>query len=231
MKSIAAQILLLLSLLGSSSPFYVPHLSGVGCSGRGHGSKDVHSSFATSLSVLSDSIEVPTSLRELDLKEKAKIFGRLADKYILLDESGGDCCYSGCKDCEYRDPDGSYRMAEMLAARPKWIVPYSRRSFGSASGLKDHSSRWLSTLFSETPSHTKSTFISAFMELEYQQPLGGPYLSVPEGTDISATSVESFADLIFQGKESMSVKQCERIIQGWKGGEGLVWNDWIKLIE
>ena len=29
-------------------------------------------------------------------KEMVKLFGRLAEKYIMLDDSGGMCCYSGC---------------------------------------------------------------------------------------------------------------------------------------
>ena len=52
-------------------------------------------------------------------KEAVKIFGRLAEKYIMLDASGGLCCYSACSDCEYRLPGGGYRMADQSAARPK----------------------------------------------------------------------------------------------------------------
>ena len=32
---------------------------------------------------------------DIDPKDAVKIFGRLAEKYIMLDESGGMCCYSG----------------------------------------------------------------------------------------------------------------------------------------
>ena len=32
----------------------------------------------------------------VDPKEVAKVFGRLAEKYIMLDASGGLCCYSAC---------------------------------------------------------------------------------------------------------------------------------------
>eukprot|EP00957_Ditylum_brightwellii_P062239 4722886-Ditylum_brightwellii.AAC.1 len=32
----------------------------------------------------------------IDPKEAVKIFGRLAEKYIMLDSSGGMCCYSAC---------------------------------------------------------------------------------------------------------------------------------------
>ena len=31
-----------------------------------------------------------------DPKEAVKVFGRLAEKYIMLDSSGGMCCYSAC---------------------------------------------------------------------------------------------------------------------------------------
>lgn len=32
----------------------------------------------------------------LEPKEVVKLFGRLAEKYIMLDDSGGRCCYSAC---------------------------------------------------------------------------------------------------------------------------------------
>ena len=32
----------------------------------------------------------------IDPKEAVKLFGRLAEKYIMLDASGGMCCYSAC---------------------------------------------------------------------------------------------------------------------------------------
>ncbi len=32
----------------------------------------------------------------VDPKEAVKVFGRLAEKYIMLDASGGMCCYSAC---------------------------------------------------------------------------------------------------------------------------------------
>ena len=38
-----------------------------------------------------DAAEIKT-----DPKEAVKLFGRLAEKYIMLDASAGMCCYSGC---------------------------------------------------------------------------------------------------------------------------------------
>lgn len=38
---------------------------------------------------------------------------------IFLDESAGQCCHSGCDNCEWR-----YDFDVMRAARPKWLVTY-----------------------------------------------------------------------------------------------------------
>merc|ERR1719199_855027 len=56
------------------------------------------------------------------LKEYSKLFGRLSDKFILLDASAGKCCYSGCTGCEFRLPDGGYKMSEQSASRAKWVL-------------------------------------------------------------------------------------------------------------
>lgn len=37
-----------------------------------------------------------TAAIQTDPKEAVKLFGRLAEKYIMLDASAGMCCYSGC---------------------------------------------------------------------------------------------------------------------------------------
>jgi hypothetical protein len=54
----------------------------------------------TKVVVQIDRIAVPlyadAATISLDTKEVVKLFGRLAEKYIMLDDSGGMCCYSGC---------------------------------------------------------------------------------------------------------------------------------------
>ena len=37
-----------------------------------------------------------TEIPSISPKEAVKLFGRLAEKYIMLDSSGGMCCYSAC---------------------------------------------------------------------------------------------------------------------------------------
>ncbi len=43
-------------------------------------------------------IQLQESVTEVSMepKEAVKLFGRLAEKYIMLDATGGMCCYSGC---------------------------------------------------------------------------------------------------------------------------------------
>jgi len=66
-----------------------------------------------------ESVSEDDNAIQTDPKEAVKLFGRLAEKYIMLDASAGLCCYSACSDCEYREPGGGYRMADQSAARPK----------------------------------------------------------------------------------------------------------------
>ena len=165
-----------------------------------------------------------------DIKEKAKLFGRLSDKYILLDSSGGSCCYSGCTDCEFRDDSGGYKMSEMSAARPKWIVPYSRRTFGSTEGIKDHAASW-SRIFGDDGRGkvTVDDFAESLRSLEYKQPLGGPYLSVPDGSDISDGALEALWNEVSGGKKKVGVKDMERVVETWAGGEGVMWNKFAEV--
>jgi hypothetical protein len=54
-------------------------------------------------SVLSSSEIATEETISVDPKEAVKLFGRLAEKYILLDASGGMCCYSACSDWYVKD--------------------------------------------------------------------------------------------------------------------------------
>jgi hypothetical protein len=119
---------------------------------------------------------VPTHV-SIEPKEAVKLFGRLAEKYIMLDSSGGMCCYSACAgkfllssnslflfciilkpdafflvsivDCEFREPGGGYRMADQSASRPKWIPVYEVRKFESQG--KEHTSKWSTEIFKNGP--------------------------------------------------------------------------------
>jgi hypothetical protein len=127
----------------------------------------------------------------LEPKQIVKLFGRLADKYLLLDPSGGNCCFSGCTGCEYRLEGGGYRMADSTSSRPKWIPTYATRINAAGHPVTSGWSRQLFAVEDDmTPSNdaatTKSTkkttgldydaFRSLVVQMEYEPPLGGPNL-------------------------------------------------------
>lgn len=129
---------------------------------------------------------------EIDPKEAVKVFGRLAEKYIMLDSSGGMCCFSACSDCEYRLPGGGYKMADQSAARPKWIPAYEERKFESSG--KEHTSKWSQEIFGEGKTFvTREEFIEKLSELEYAPALGGPFVA-KTGADMMADVEANIAE-------------------------------------
>lgn len=54
-------------------------------------SRSIHILHSDVTATTDDATDVKT-----DPKEAVKLFGRLAEKYIMLDASAGMCCYSGC---------------------------------------------------------------------------------------------------------------------------------------
>ena len=181
--------------------------------------------FSTALHSTTDEAPASTALPdiELDPKEVVKVFGRLAEKYIMLDESGGMCCYSACKDCEFRLPDGGYRMADQSASRPKWIPVYEERVF-SGQG-KEHKAKWNTGIFADGKnSVTKEEFAAAVLELDFATPLGGPFVSKSAGKLEETTVAEYLFDILAGGKEELSRRNMSSALQNLASGEaGLTW--------
>lgn len=174
----------------------------------------------------------------VDSKEAVKIFGRLAEKYIMLDESGGMCCYSGCKDCEYRLPDGGYRMADQSSARPKWIPVYEERNFASTG--KEHVAKWKTALFgrprsleedyddgdeeSFAPSISQDDFVAALVGMEFVPPLGGPFVSKTAATMEDTVLAKYLFEILAGGKEKLSRHKMSLGLKAIANGEqGLTW--------
>jgi hypothetical protein len=158
----------------------------------------------------------------VDPKEAVKLFGRLAEKYIMLDSSGGLCCYSGCSDCEFRLPGGGYIMADQSAARPKWIPVYEERIFENQN--KEHIAKWKTGIFTDGPSVTREEFVNAMVEMSYATPLGGPYVSASAGKLEGTTAAESLFDLLSDGKEKLARHKMSVRLKEISGGEqGLTW--------
>lgn len=159
----------------------------------------------------------------IEPKEAVKLFGRLAEKYIMLDESGGMCCYSACKDCEYRLPDGGYKMADQSASRPKWVPVYEERSFEGQN--KEHKSKWSTEIFTDGPAVTKEEFVQALAGMTYAPPLGGPFVAAGAGKELEDTAAaEHLFDLLADGKEKLArFKMSVRLKELADGEQGLTW--------
>jgi hypothetical protein len=175
-----------------------------------------------------DIVETTTAAAVVDPKEMVKIFGRLAEKYIALDSSAGQCCYSACSDCEYRLPGGGYRMAESTAARPKWIPVYERRN----SNGREHVTKWSSEIFRDSTAVDIDEFVERLVGMEYIPPLGGPYVGASTAT-VDDTSV---AKLLFQKLAGSKTKLTKhRMSQQLQflgdGSEGLTWASFQKALE
>lgn len=155
-------------------------------------------------------------------KEAVKLFGRLAEKYIMLDESGGMCCYSACKDCEFRLPGGGYRMADQSASRPKWIPTYGERSFGGQS--KQHTAKWLTDLFGEETALTKEDFVAKIVDMPFAPPLGGPFVAASAAQIEDTSAAEALFDLLAGDKEKLARFRMSKSLQEMSEGEqGLTW--------
>lgn len=153
-------------------------------------------------------------------KEAVKVFGRLAEKYIALDATGGRCCYSACTDCEFRLPGGGYIMADQSASRPKWIPSYETRNTND----REHVTKWSSQLFVSGPALNRDEFVKGLAILEYVPPLGGPYVGASAGGMDDTSAAGRFFDVLANGKTKLTKHQMSvRIKELADGEEGLLW--------
>jgi len=187
---------------------------------------------STTASTTNESAPTSASTRpdvSIDPKEAVKLFGRLAEKYIVLDESGGMCCYSGCSDCEFRLPGGGYRMADQSAARPKWIPSYTARK--NANNNQVHETKWSTQLFVDSDGGekragiTKEVFVERIRGVEYAPPLGGPYVGASSAAvaDDGAAARRLF-EVLADGSDTLSRARMGARIKALAGGEeGMTW--------
>jgi hypothetical protein len=163
----------------------------------------------------------------IDPKEAVKVFGRLAEKYIALDSSGGMCCYSACTNCEFRLPGGGYVMADQSAARPKWIPHYESRN----SNNRDHITKWSTGVFVQGPSVSKDEFVRQVAGLDYAPPLGGPYVGASTAKIDDTAVLEHLFDLLADGKTKLTRNRMSiRLKQLSNGEEGMTWQAFERVM-
>ncbi|KAJ1419338.1 hypothetical protein B484DRAFT_453444 [Ochromonadaceae sp. CCMP2298] len=118
--------------------------------------------------------------------ELTKIFGRIADKQLLLDIPGAgtpgmvNCCHGGCDNCDY-----SHVFDSMQSGRPKWVALYPTGDRQLIDG-RAHTAPW-SAIF-EGQGVSQEAFAAKLSSLPYNACLGPPS-SVPPDEPISETAV------------------------------------------
>ena len=207
-------LLLLLFIAG------VDGFSFVGTSDRRSTLFQLHSSSET---IATDESNIINDTIHIDAKEAVKLFGRLAEKYIMLDASAGMCCYSACSDCEYREPGGGYRMADQSSARPKWIPCYDHREF-KVQG-KEHTTKWGKEIFiNNIPVVTKEEFVERIVNMQFVPPLGGPYITASAATIEDMSAASTLFDILSTGNEKLTKFRMGNNIKSIANGEeGLTW--------
>lgn len=181
-----------------------------------------HSRSTSSLQSETATTESSVDTIQTDPKEAVKLFGRLAEKYIMLDSSAGLCCYSGCSDCEYREPGGGYRMADQSSARPKWIPCYDERKFESQG--KEHTTKWSTEIFVDKPVVTKEEFVERVVNMVFAPPLGGPYMAASAAAIEDESAAATLFDVLAGEKEKLTRHRMGKEMKVLSNGEeGLTW--------
>ena len=174
--------------------------------------------------------EVSTSV---ETAEVAKLFGRLAENVLHLDENVGACCHSACSDCEWRTPDGGYRWDVMKAMQPKWVGCYRERDFKDQRG--SHAPKWATALFADSDEISRQDFVERFTGMEYAEAMG------PKGKVQDAMPSDEAIDLFWEklagaDAETLSFASMRESLQGMsldenregaigEGPDMLVWKE------
>lgn len=131
--------------------------------------------------------------------QAARIFGRLADKKLLLDVPGAgtpemrNCCHGGCDNCDY-----SRVFDEMNAGKPKWVPCYPYRQLIDG---RDHTAPW-AELFDDGPL-TAETFTDRLNLLTFRSSMG--YSAVkPDDSKVDADAAVAFFTAIAQGANELT---------------------------
>mmetsp|Transcript_1644 Transcript_1644/g.2510 ORF Transcript_1644/g.2510 Transcript_1644/m.2510 type:complete len:192 (+) Transcript_1644:53-628(+) len=129
-----------------------------------------------------------------------QIFGRLADKCILLDIPGAgtpemrNCCHSGCDNCLY-----SRVFDEMNAAKPKWIALYTTREFIDG---RDHTAPW-TRIFEEDEELSVDKFVDRVKMLPFRLPMG-PKFKISADDLLDEAACRQLFELVADGEDTLN---------------------------
>jgi len=124
--------------------------------------------------------------------QAGRLFGRLADKKLLLDVPGAgtpemrQCCHGGCDNCDY-----SRVFDEMNAAKPKWVACYAHRRLIDG---REHEPPWVA-LFADG-ALTARAFADRVNDVDYRPSMGPAAVKDGDDSVDEAAAVAFFEDLL-----------------------------------
>lgn len=160
-------------------------------------------------------------INEIDDESLTKLFGRLAEKVILLDVPGAgtpemkNCCHGGCDNCQY-----TRVFDEMRSGRPKWIAHYTHMEHIDG---RSHSPAWVSGLFSDG-AVSKEIFVSRMRSMPYSPTLG-PSISVEETPPSIEAAEDFFVSLAGESQHLTPVEMAAALVRITGQQHGSVWRD------
>mmetsp|Transcript_22813 Transcript_22813/g.31288 ORF Transcript_22813/g.31288 Transcript_22813/m.31288 type:complete len:224 (-) Transcript_22813:72-743(-) len=166
----------------------------------------------------------------VDIRDSIMIFGRLADKELLLDVEGAgtpemaNCCHGGCDNCNY-----SRIFDSLSAGRAKWVALYTTRTLIDG---RSHESPW-AKIFPSEEAISKEEFVRRIQSLPYKPQMGPP--SLPQ--EVSAEEIPSKEAVerlwgcgLEKPPDEMTPSQLMETLKRLTGEpHGALWSDFVKI--
>lgn len=165
---------------------------------------------------------------ELSNGQLCKLFGRISDKVLLMDESAGACCHSGCDGCPYR-----YTFDVLEAVAPKWVPTYVVKTIGE----REHTPKLISTVWEGKGKVARADFVERLVDASFEQPIG-PALPAAERIAVKndPTLPAEVADALYVAlcasasadeiPDALSARRAVKVLREWsEGGDGLMFDE------
>mmetsp|Transcript_14059 Transcript_14059/g.43438 ORF Transcript_14059/g.43438 Transcript_14059/m.43438 type:complete len:210 (-) Transcript_14059:45-674(-) len=156
----------------------------------------------------------------------AQVFGRLADKKLLLDVPGAgtpemrDCCHGGCDNCDY-----SRVFDEMNAGKAKWVACYLTREHSDG---RRHEAP-LASIFGDDETLTADAFVERLADLEPKPTMGARPADVM--AEFDGAGAAGVFRVLSRGEDAVDVTTFTATLQDLSGeAHGVPWKKFLAAV-
>lgn len=168
--------------------------------------------------------DVAVAAPELSNADLCKLFGRLADKVVLMDASSGACCHSGCDGCPYR-----YSFDVLEAVAPKWLCTYVTKTIGE----RQHTPRLITIAFGDSKKVSREQFVERVAQAAYELPIGpalpaAERIALKNSPELSSEVASALFSALAGGADAstLSVVAAAKRLREWsEGKDGLMYDE------